>query len=150
VTDANALLLVVLAAVVVSLAIALLLVRRSRARAAAALAPLGTPVRSSAATSLGRTGEDADQVRGTGTLVLTQDELGFAQWQPHRLLRIARTDIVVTDTTREHLGKSMKSDVLRVLWRSPDVHGGEESVAFFVRDLDQWVADLGGDRGTAG
>lgn len=138
-------LIVLLVTVVVSLFIAGAIVRRSRARADAALAPLGEPLRKIAATALGRTGEPAEPLTGTGSLVLTGDEVAFAQWRPSRLLRIRRADIVRTDTTRDHLGKAMKDDVLRITWRGDGAV--EESVAFFVRDLDPWLADLGGQRG---
>lgn len=142
-SSANALLVILLISIAVSLVIAAGLVRRARTRAAAALAPLGAPTASIAATALGRTGEGTEALTGTGTLVLTPDELGFAQWRPERLLRIRRSDIVRTDTTREHLGKTMKHDVLRVTWRDGSA---EESVAFFVRDLDTWLAALDGQR----
>jgi hypothetical protein len=143
-SSSTTLLIVLLVAIAVSMVIALAIVRGSRARADTALAGLGTPLRKMAASALGRTGEPAEPLTGTGTLVLTSDELGFAQWRPSRLLRIPRADIVRTDTTREHLGKTMKDDVLRVTWRDGGV---EESVAFFVRDVDPWLADLGGQRG---
>jgi len=145
-SSTTGILLVILASVIVSFAIAAAVVRAARARADAALADLGTPLRTAAASALGRTGADMESMTGTGTLVLTAEELGFAQWRPARLLRIRRADILRTDTTREHLGKSMKNDVLRLTWRGDG--NVEESVAFFVRDLDPWLADLGGHRST--
>ncbi|MGH9274147.1 MAG: hypothetical protein ACRDZU_05810 [Acidimicrobiales bacterium] len=141
------LLLVILVTIAVSMVIAVAIVRGSRARADTALAGLGTPLRKMAATALGRTDDTSDSLTGTGTLVLTSEEVAFAQWRPARLLRIRRADITRTDTTRDHLGKSMKDDVLRLTWREegPNI---EESVAFFVRDLDPWLHDLGGERTT--
>jgi len=144
-SSTTTLLIVILVAVAVSMVIAAAIVRGSRARADAALAGLGTPVRKMAATALGRTGEPSEPLNGTGTLLLTNGEVAFAQWRPTRLLRIQRSDIVRTDTTREHLGKKMKDDVLRVTWREGGI---EETVAFFVRELDPWLQDLGGQRGT--
>ena len=138
------LLIVILVTVAVSMVIAGAIVRGSRARADTALAGLGTPLRKVAATSLGRTDDTGESLNGTGTLVLTNEEVGFAQWRPTRILRIRRSDIVRTDTTREHLGKTMKDDVLRFTWRSDA--NIEESVAFFVRDLDPWLQDLSGSR----
>ena len=145
-SSSTVLLLVILASIVVSIAIAAAIVRASRTRADIALADVGPPLRSTAASALGRTGVGMDAMTGTGTLVLTAEELAFAQWRPARLLRIRRADILRTDTTREHLGKSMKDDVLRLTWRGEG--NVEESVAFFVRDLDPWLADLGGHRTT--
>ena len=140
-SSANILLLVLLVTLVASMAIATTIVRRSRDRASTALAPAGPALRSTAATALGRSGGSAP-LTGTGTLVLTSTEVAFAQWRPSRLLRIARTDITAVDTTREHLGKTLRSDVLRITWRTDGADA--ETVAFFVRDLGPWLADLGG------
>ena len=144
-TPTAILLLVLVVTLVASMAIAVVIVRGSRTRADASLAVLGPPLRSMAASALGRT-DDAEPLTGTGTLVLTADEVGFAQWRPARLLRIRRADLIRTDTTREHLGKTMNHDVLRLTWRG--TAGVEESVAFFVRDLEPWLEDLGGHRST--
>lgn len=143
-SSSTTLLLVLLVTLVASLAIAAVIVRSGRARAEAALAEVGSPLRRMAATALGRTDADAEPLTGTGTLVLTADEVAFAQWRPSRLWRIRRDHIARTDTTREHLGKAMKDDVLRLTWQ--DDHGAEESIAFFVRDVDPWLGDLGGQR----
>jgi hypothetical protein len=138
------LLLVLLATLVVSMGIAAVIVRAGRAQAQDALESLGPPLRSMAATALGRTAEGTEPLTGTGTLVLTAEAVGFAQWRPARLLRVPRRDITRTDTTRSHLGKEMKEDVLRITWR--DGTEPEQSVAFFVRDIEPWLSDLGGRR----
>lgn len=137
-SSSTILLLALLAALAASMVVAWAIVQRGRRQADAALAPLGTPLRSTAATALGRTGEGAP-LNGTGTLVLTEGELGFAQWRPARSLRIRRADIVGAEAVREHLERTMQRDVLRVTWREA---GAEESIAFFVRELDPWVQDL--------
>ncbi len=134
---------VLLASIAISLGLAALIVRRGRTQADRALEPVGPRERTTAATALGRTAGDDAALSSTGTLVLTASEVAFAQWRPQRLLRIPRSDLLRVDTTREHLGKTMRSDVLRLTW----LEGGEEQqVAFFVRDLDAWLADLGGQR----
>lgn len=138
-------LVVLLASVAVSLGLAALIVRRGRGQADRALEPVGPRQRTAAATALGRSGGDA-AVTSTGTLVLSGTEVAFAQWRPPRVLRIPRADLVRVDTTREHLGKTMRSDVLRLTWLEG---GDEQQVAFFVRDLDPWLADLGGHTGPA-
>src|SRR5688572_29956294 len=110
-------LLVLLASLGMSGAIALVLVRGGRARAQARLAEVpGAVRRSTAATSLGLASLGAGQVRGTGTLVLTEAEVAFAQWRPDRLVRIPRPSITEVDTTRTRLGKTMNMDVLRIRW----------------------------------
>lgn len=134
---------VLLASIAISLGLAALIVRRGRTQADRALEPVGTRERTTAATALGRTDPGDANLTSTGTLVLTATEVAFAQWRPMRLLRIARRDLVQVDTTRDHLGKSMRSDVLRLTWHED---GEEQQVAFFLRDLDPWLADLGGQR----
>ena len=142
---AATLLLILVGTLAVSAIVAILIVRSSRARAQQRLAEVpGPTLRSTAATSLGLTSLDEDQVRGTGTLLLTEGEVAFAQWRPDRLVRIPRPAIIAVDTTRSHLGKTMNSDLLRIRWTADE---GEDSVAFFVRDLDPWLTDLGGERG---
>ena len=139
-------LLVLLASLAVSGAIALALVRGGQARAQARLAEVpGAVLRSTAATSLGLASPGAAQVRGTGTLVLTGEEVAFAQWRPDRLVRIPRPSIAEVDTTRTHRGKTMNMDVLRIRWADAET-GADDTAAFFIRDLDPWLADLGGTR----
>lgn len=146
----SVILLVILASVALSFAIAFAIVRTGRARATARLAEIGPLERSTAATSLGLTSLGSSQVRGTGTLALTATEMAFAQWRPDRLVRIPRPAITKVDTTREHLGRTMRSDVLRIRWRDPEVDGGEDTIALFVRDLDPWLTALGGARAPEG
>lgn len=139
-------LIVLLASIAISLGLAALIVRRGRTQADRALEPLGTRLRTTAATALGRSDESAEPLTTTGTLAATATEVAFAQWRPLRLLRIPRADLERVDTTREHLGKSMRSDVLRLSWREG---ADEHQVAFFVRDLDAWLVELGGERAPA-
>lgn len=137
--DTTILLLVLVGSLAVAMFIAWLLVRSGRSKAEEQLAPLGPTEQKVAATALGRSDDAEETLTGTGTLVVTATELAFAQWRPSRLLRIDRADIVSVDTRREHLGRTMKRDVLRVAWKQGGV---EESVAFFVRDLDPWLVTL--------
>ena len=76
---------------------------------------------------------------------LTNDEVAFAQWRPEYLLRIPRAQILQVDTTRTHLERTMKNDVLRIRWTDATT-GAEDTFAAFVRDLDPWLTDLGGQR----
>ncbi len=80
------------------------------------------------------------QVRGNGTLALTEDELLFAQWVPNRLLRIQRDAIVQVTTARSHLGKTMGRVLLKLVW-STDL-GTQDSIALWVKDLDGWLEAL--------
>ena len=135
---------VLILALAASAIIAIILVRQGRMRAGRRLAEVsGSVQRSTAATSLGVESQGSSPDRGTGTLVLTDAEIAFAQWRPDRLVRIPRAAITTVDTTRTHLGKTMNSDLLRVHWQDG---GTSDAVAFFVRDLDPWLTDLGGTR----
>ena len=80
------------------------------------------------------------QVRGNGTLALTEDELLFAQWVPNRLLRIRRKSILEVTTTRSHLGKTIGRKLLKVIWTTE--LGTQDSIALWVSDLDGWLAAL--------
>jgi hypothetical protein len=145
-STATVVLLVLVASLVVSALIALALVRAGRARAQVHLREVpGDVRRSTAATSLGLTSLGVGELRGTGTLVLTDDEVAFAQWRPDRLVRIPRAAVVEVDTTRTHLGKTMNKDLLRIRWTNAETDV-EDTVAFFLRDLDAWLTDLGGRR----
>ena len=135
---------ILLATLAVSAVIAFFIVRRNRTRAEQRLAEVPGPVlRSTAATSLGLDSQASSPMRGTGTLVLTDGEVAFAQWQPDVLVRIPRSAIDEVDTTRTHGGKTMSNDLLRIRWTAD---GSVDTVAFFVRDLDPWLSDLGGRR----
>jgi hypothetical protein len=76
------------------------------------------------------------QTRGNGFLALTSDELIFVQWVPVREFRVARHELQA-GTVRSWLGKRVGADLLHVA-------GPEDEAAFQVRDLDGWLAVLGG------
>ncbi len=67
------------------------------------------------------------QVRGNGNLALTHDELVFAQWVPNRTLHIPRSSILEITTTRAHLGKTIGSKLLKIVWTNEV--GERDSVA---------------------
>jgi hypothetical protein len=98
------------------------------------------PVRETDANSLGVESAGPWQVRGNGTLALTEEELLFAQWLPNRLLRIPRSSITEVTTTRSHLGKTIGHRLLKVIW-APET-GGQDSIALWVKDLDGWIEAL--------
>ena len=136
---------ILLITLAVSALIAVVIVRNGRSKALARLDEVPGPVRRSmAATCLGVESAGLGQVKGTGTLVLTDAEVAFAQWRPDHLIRVPRSAIAEVDTTRSYLGKTMNADMLRIRWTD---EGNPDTVAFFVRELDPWLADLGGHRG---
>lgn len=83
------------------------------------------------------------QLRGNGCLALGPDLLVFAMWVPKRDVVVPRNRIVAVDTASSHVGKSVGRRLLRVAWTRED--GEQDRVAWFVRDLDAWLAALGYD-----
>lgn len=96
-------------------------------------------LRASDANTFGLASRSRFQVRGNGTLVLTPDELLFAQWVPDRLVRIPRAAITEVSTTKSWLGKTIFRPLLVVRWCSD---AGDDAIAMWVRDLDGWQAAL--------
>lgn len=89
----------------------------------------------------GRTSGGVEQRRGNGSLALSDEALVFVQWVPRSVLRIARQDVLAVDHTDEHRGRRLARPLLRV--RFGDA-GGEDTAAWLVRDLDRWLAAIGG------
>ena len=139
--------LVVVAVVLVGAGVAWAWMRRAAsAGRRAALAAVGDePVaRSADANSFGVSSAGRGQVRGNGTLVLTDRSLVFAQWAPARTVHVPLAAVTEVATPRSHLGKSRGVRLLRVSWRRQD--GVEDAIGLQVHDLDDWVDVLGGTR----
>jgi hypothetical protein len=81
------------------------------------------------------------QVRGTGCLAATGNEVVFVLWYPRRTLCIDRSEIVGIDTPTSHLGKSRARPLLRIRFTIPT--GEEDAIAWWVRDLAGWLDELG-------
>jgi hypothetical protein len=130
----------------VALAFALVMIpvaRRARRLGAELEAELGGAVeRKENAQGLGLESRGKGQVRGNGWLVLTHDELRFRQWVPNRETRIPLAAITAVATERWWLGKSVGRKLLVVRWRTPE--GGDDAMAWNVRDLEGWLVALGG------
>lgn len=80
------------------------------------------------------------QIRGTGTLVLTADELLFRQWVPRRETRIPLAAVTEVGRERWWLGKTVGRQLLRVSWSADG--GEEDAMAWQVPDLDGWIAEI--------
>ena len=121
--------------------------RRARQVEAGLEEDLGdTAERSATVLGLGLESRGPTQVRGNGRLALTADELHFRQWVPNRETRIPLAVVTAVETKRWWLGKSVGSRLLCVRWRTPE--GGEDAMAWQVRDLDRWLADIAARRET--
>jgi hypothetical protein len=103
-----------------------------------------TATRKANARGLGLESRGKGQVRGNGWLVLSPGELRFSQWVPSRETRIPLTAVTLVETRRVWLGKTVGSKLLCVRWRTPE--GGEDAMAWEVRDLDGWLAALAAQR----
>jgi hypothetical protein len=138
----GALVLGVMVVLALTLAPLLRRARRAAAQAEAEAAVDGT--RSEHVRGLGLQSRGASQVRGNGRLTLTDEELRFRMFVPDRETRIPLAAIASVGSERTWLGKWVGRRLLRVRWRTPD--GAEDAMAWEVRDLDGWIAALGGER----
>ena len=136
----------VVLAVIAVLALTLApLLRRARRVAADAKAEASAEGgRSEHVRGLGLESRGASQVRGNGRLTLTDDELRFRMFVPDRETRIPLADVTSVGSERTWLGKWVGRRLLRVRGRTPE--GAEDAMAWEVRDLDGWIAALGGER----
>ncbi|HEX8207374.1 MAG TPA: hypothetical protein VF587_15030 [Solirubrobacteraceae bacterium] len=104
-------------------------------------AELGDGVRRiETARGLGLRSAGRGQVRGTGTLVLTSDELRFRQWVPRRDTRIPLAAVTDVGSERWWLGKTVGRPLVRVTWLPEG--GKEDAMAWQVQDAEAWLAEL--------
>jgi hypothetical protein len=83
----------------------------------------------------GRDSRGWRQIRGNGCLALGVDKLVFAMWFPRRDLVIERSEITSVTTVDSHLGKRVGRPLLHVSF-------GKDAAAWWVHDLDRWLASL--------
>lgn len=83
----------------------------------------------------GRRSAGKAQLRGSGTLALTESQLVFAQAVPSRTIQIRRADIIEVGTATSFLGKSAGRPLLVVRYR-------DDTAAWLVRDVDAWLSGL--------
>lgn len=74
------------------------------------------------------------QMRGNGTLVLTDNELYFEGWLPRREFRIPVSAIQSIETPNSYLGKTNFRPLLKVAFK--DDAGGIDSMAWLVSDVE--------------
>jgi hypothetical protein len=80
------------------------------------------------------------QVRGNGSLILTEETLRFDQWSPQRQVIVPLEDVLRVETPRTHAGKWSLRPMLRVTWRTWD--GLEDAAAWTLNDLEGWVGQV--------
>jgi hypothetical protein len=82
------------------------------------------------------------QLRGNGSLALTRETLAFMRAMSKQPpLSIPLSAIQKVESTRSHLGKTVGRPLLTVHFVNSA--GEVDVVAWFVRDLDRWMAALG-------
>jgi len=74
------------------------------------------------------------QLRGNGTLVLTDSELYFERWVPHREYRIPLASIRAIETPSSFLGKTNFRPLVKVVFQTEA--GQTDSIAWLVRDVE--------------
>jgi hypothetical protein len=90
----------------------------------------------------GQESKGLGQVRGNGSLLLTESELYFEMWAPKRILRIPKHMIksVENPAPRWHLKKTKNRPLLKVHFTNEQ--GQEDSAAWIVPELDHWIQIL--------
>jgi hypothetical protein len=83
------------------------------------------------------------QMRGNGTLALTDDELYFLRWAPQKEFVVPLPAIESVVIARSHLGKTRFGPLVKVIFT--DEHGASDSMAWQVKDpynLKQQLEEL--------
>ncbi len=93
-----------------------------------------------AASFFGQQSRGVAQVRGNGTLILTDSELIFEMWLPKREYRIPLTSIETLENTKSFLGKSRFTPLLQIIFHHED--GTKDAMAWQVRDLSGWMQQI--------
>ena len=135
--------------VIAVIAIALAgVVRAAKKHKAAALAEFPNAAHiDSGALFFGQQSRGAAQLRGNGTLVLTDDAIVFKQWVVAREFRIPLGSILAVEKPKSFLGKSQFVELLCVKFR--DEAGNDDAMAWRVRDLPGWIQAIEHARGRA-
>ena len=93
---------------------------------------------------LGQETKGLGQVRGNGCLILTDTELYYEMWVPKRILRIPRKNILRVENPppKWHLKKTKSRLLLKVHFINDE--GKEDSAAWIVPHLEQWIMLVSG------
>lgn len=89
------------------------------------------------ASFFGEESRGAAQMRGNGTLILTDSDLIFEMWVPNRQFHIPLRSIQTLENPASFLGKSRFTPLLKVVYTSDQ--GAPDSMAWHVTDLDGWM-----------
>jgi hypothetical protein len=90
-----------------------------------------------AASFFGQESRGVTQMRGNGTLILTDSDLVFEMWVPNREFRIPLRSIQAIENPNSFLGKSRFTPLLKVVYTNDQ--GVTDAMAWQVRDLGGWM-----------
>lgn len=93
-----------------------------------------------AASFFGQESRGGTQMRGNGTLILTDAELIFEMWVPNTEFRIPLHSIHSLENPTAFLGKSRFSPLLKVVYTN--AQGSTDAMAWQVSDLSGWMGQL--------
>jgi hypothetical protein len=97
-----------------------------------------------AASFFGQESRGPMQLRGNGTLILTDSDLIFEQWVTNAEFRIPLRSIQSLENPKSFLGKSRFAPLLKVVYRSDQ--GTTDSMAWQVPDLSGWMQAINAAR----
>jgi hypothetical protein len=89
------------------------------------------------ASFFGQESRGVTQMRGNGTLILTDSDLIFEMWVPNKQFRISLGSIQSIENPTSFLRKSRFTPLLKVVYINDQ--GAIDSMAWQVTDLDGWM-----------
>jgi len=93
-----------------------------------------------AASFFGQESRGVTQMRGNGTLILTDSDLIFEMWVPNKAFRIPLRSIQSLENPSSFLGKSRFTPLLKVVYTTEQ--GTMDAMAWQVPDLSGWMRHL--------
>ena len=93
-----------------------------------------------AASFFGQESRGGTQMRGNGTLILTDSDLIFEMWVPNKEFRIPLRSIQSLENPSSFLGKSRFTPLLKVVYTTEQ--GTTDAMAWQVPDLSGWMRHL--------
>ncbi|GIW01261.1 hypothetical protein [Roseiflexus sp.] len=96
------------------------------------------------ASFFGQESRGVAQMRGNGTLILTDSDLIFELWVPNTEFRIPLRSIQSLENPTSFLGKSRFTPLLKVVYTN--AQGATDAMAWQVPDLSGWMHQINGAR----
>ena len=97
-----------------------------------------------AASFFGQESRGVTQMRGNGTLILTDTDLIFEMWVPNSTFRVPLRSIQRIEHPTSFLGKTRFAPLLKVVFTAEAL--ATDSMAWQVRDLEGWVNKINAAR----